>query len=206
MTIAISRSYLRITTSDIRNIPTIGPYRLYLMQTEVALNVHFSISHIKALIFSSIPFSQHLKFEVYWIPLTGPLFIITCIFWLITGGLNIYYKIRRYFWDCLYRTSMVASIASNIWLSYSMGCNPWQVPSCLIWRHGGRSRSIQANKFDVVGDKGQDNTQNNGGLDYIFHEAYSSIFIRPVPPPPFIFNILSLKKQCLFFKEKKEYT
>ena len=50
---------------------------------------------------------------------------------------------------------------------------------------------IQIDKMDRIGDEGQSDAQNNDGTlvlwEHMFHEAYSFIFIRPVPLPSLIF-------------------
>ena len=61
---------------------------------------------------------------------------------------------------------------------------------------------IETNKIDVIGVKAKAISRIMMVFwEHIFHEPYSFIFIRPVPPPRFIFIIFFI---FLFYGKKKK--
>ena len=109
-------------------------------------------------------------------PLAGPLFTITYIFLMITGGLNICHKIPQYFLEL--------PPSEPQWLQTLLRVCDWD----FVWdATRGKSRAassddmegqdeIEINKMDIIGDEGQGDVQNNDGTlgTYILRNLYLS--------------------------------
>ena len=109
-------------------------------------------------------------------PLAGPWITITYISLIITGGLNICHKIRRYFLEL--------PPSEPQWLQTLLRVCDWD----FVWdATRGKSRAassddmegqdeIEINKMDIIGDEGQGDIQNNDGTlgAYILRNLYLS--------------------------------